>query len=78
MEKTPKTKELKQGEKSEMGEKSPISADQVLNVNDVKIVVKALTLAASRGAFKIEEYSILGGAYDRVNAFLNNHTNKGE
>ena len=41
-----------------------------LSLADLLTAVQAIQLAASRGAFKVEEFSEIGGCYERLVGFL--------
>jgi hypothetical protein len=41
-----------------------------LQLTDLIIAVQAIQLASSRGAFKPEEFTDVGGCYERIVAFL--------
>jgi hypothetical protein len=41
-----------------------------LGLNDLIFVLQTLQLASSRGAFKPEEFTAIGGCYERIFAFL--------
>jgi hypothetical protein len=41
-----------------------------LQLSDLILCAQAIQLAAQRGAFKPEEFTQVGGAFDRVTAFL--------
>jgi hypothetical protein len=41
-----------------------------LGLNDLILVLQTLQLASSRGAFKPEEFTTIGGCYERIFAFL--------
>ena len=41
-----------------------------LGLNDLIVVLQTLQLASSRGAFKPEEFTTIGGCYERIFAFL--------
>jgi hypothetical protein len=41
-----------------------------LGLNDLILVLQTLQLASSRGAFKPEEFTAIGGCYERIFAFL--------
>lgn len=41
-----------------------------LQLSDLVLCVQALQLAGSRGAFRAEEFTQVGGVFDRVTAFL--------
>ena len=41
-----------------------------LGLNDLILVLQTLQLASSRGAFRPEEFTAIGGCYERVHAFL--------
>lgn len=41
-----------------------------LNLNDLIFVLQAFQMAANRGAFKPEEFTAVGGCYERIFAFL--------
>ena len=44
--------------------------DPQIQLNDLVAVVNILDLAASRGAFRIEEYSAVGATYQKIVEFL--------
>lgn len=46
------------------------SAAPQLNLSDLVFVLQAFQLASSRGAFRPEEFSAIGGCYERLFAFL--------
>jgi hypothetical protein len=48
----------------------PPPPEQQLQVGDIKTLLDAIYLAASRGAFKPNEFSLVGGSFDRVLNFL--------
>jgi hypothetical protein len=41
-----------------------------LQLTDILVALQAINLASTRGAFKAEEFTQVGGAYDRIVAFL--------
>lgn len=41
-----------------------------LNLSDLVFVLQTFQIASSRGAFKPEEFSAIGGCYERLFAFL--------
>ena len=41
-----------------------------LQLSDLILCAQAIQLAAQRGAFKAEEFTQVGGAFDRITAFL--------
>lgn len=41
-----------------------------LNLNDLIFVLQAFQMASNRGAFKPEEFTAVGGCYERIFAFL--------
>lgn len=41
-----------------------------LQLKDIVIAAQAIQLAAQRGAFRAEEFTEIGGMYDRIFAFL--------
>ena len=41
-----------------------------LNLSDLVLVLQVFQMASSRGAFKPEEFSAIGGCYERLYAFL--------
>jgi hypothetical protein len=41
-----------------------------LQLKDIVVAAQALQLAAQRGAFRAEEFTEIGGMYDRIFAFL--------
>jgi hypothetical protein len=42
-----------------------------LQLSDLSILENAIRVAAERGAFRANEFSIVGPAYDRLREFLN-------
>ena len=45
--------------------------DQInLSLGDITLALQIIQVAASRGVFKPEEYSEIGGCYDRIFKFL--------
>lgn len=45
-------------------------ASAQLQLSDLVLSAQAIQLAAQRGAFKPEEFTQVGGAFDRITAFL--------
>ncbi|HET8688711.1 MAG TPA: hypothetical protein VFM18_19010 [Methanosarcina sp.] len=41
-----------------------------LQLQDLVIAIQAIATASSRGAFRVEEFTQIGGAYDRIFKFL--------
>jgi hypothetical protein len=41
-----------------------------LNLNDLVFVLQVFQMASNRGAFKPEEFTAVGGCYERIFAFL--------
>jgi hypothetical protein len=41
-----------------------------LQLNDILLAAQVIQLAGTRGAFKVEEYTQVGGLYDRMIGFL--------
>ena len=41
-----------------------------LSINDLANIKQIIDVASSRGAFKAEEYQVIGVTYDRLTAFL--------
>lgn len=41
-----------------------------LQLSDLIIAIQAIQLASSRGAFRPEEFTEIGGCYERIVAFL--------
>lgn len=41
-----------------------------LNLNDLIFVLQVFQMASNRGAFKPEEFTAIGGCYERIFAFL--------
>jgi len=42
-----------------------------LGVNDLASIKHIIDVASARGAFKAEEFAVVGSVYGRLNAFLN-------
>jgi len=42
-----------------------------LGVNDLASIKHIIDVASARGAFKTEEFAVVGAVYSRLNAFLN-------
>lgn len=54
-----------------MTEETTDQSNQVqLQLGDLVSVLEALQLASSRGAFKPEEFTAIGGMYERIFSFL--------
>lgn len=50
---------------------STVEAAQAgLSLNELAIIANVINLATQRGAFKANELSSVGAAYDKLNAFL--------
>ena len=41
-----------------------------LQLADLVLALEIIQVASSRGAFKADEYTAIGGCYDRIRAFL--------
>jgi hypothetical protein len=41
-----------------------------LQLADILLAAQAISLASQRGAFKAEEFTQIGGCFDRITAFL--------
>ncbi len=41
-----------------------------LQLQDILIAVQAISTASARGAFRVEEFTQIGGSYDRIVSFL--------
>jgi hypothetical protein len=46
------------------------TAQPSLTVSDLTLTLQIIQVATSRGAFKADELSAIGGAYDRIFKFL--------
>lgn len=44
--------------------------DQQLQITDLTLALDAIQIAASRGAFRANEFSTIGGCFDRIYGFL--------
>ena len=53
-----------------MDEQTTEQPQNNLGLADLVTAVQAIQLAASRGAFKVEEFSEIGGCYERLVGFL--------
>ena len=53
-----------------MDEQTTEQTQNNLGLADLVTAVQAIQLAASRGAFKVEEFSEIGGCYERLVGFL--------
>lgn len=51
-------------------EQTPEKAAPQLNLTDLVNVLQVIKTCASRGSFKADEMSQVGGLYDRLTAFL--------
>ena len=49
---------------------TPETSQVQLNLSDLVIVLETMNLAASRGAFKPEEFATIGPCYERIFNFL--------
>jgi len=41
-----------------------------LQINDILLAAQTIQVASTRGAFRVEEFTQVGGLYDRLIAFL--------
>ena len=41
-----------------------------LQLSDIVLAAQAISLASQRGAFKVEEFTQIGGCFDRITTFL--------
>jgi hypothetical protein len=41
-----------------------------LQLSDILLAAHAISLASQRGAFKVEEFTQIGGCFDRITTFL--------
>jgi len=48
----------------------PDEATVQLQLSDLMLCAQALQLASTRGAFRTEEFTQVGGVFDRITAFL--------
>ena len=48
----------------------PDEAAVQLQLSDLLLCAQALQLASTRGAFRAEEFTQIGGVFDRITAFL--------
>jgi hypothetical protein len=48
----------------------PDEAAVQLQLSDLMLCAQALQLASTRGAFRTEEFTQVGGVFDRITAFL--------
>ena len=48
----------------------PDEAAVQLQLSDLMLCAQALQLASTRGAFRAEEFTQIGGVFDRITAFL--------
>ena len=48
----------------------PDEAAVQLQLSDLMLCAQALQLASTRGAFRAEEFTQVGGVFDRITAFL--------
>jgi hypothetical protein len=49
---------------------APTQNNPQLQLGDILLATQALQLASARGAFKVEEFTQVGGVYERLIAFL--------
>jgi len=50
---------------------APATTEQVqLQLQDLLSAVQIIQLASSRGAFRAEEFTLVGGVYERIASFL--------
>lgn len=52
------------------GAQEPATNQSQLQLGDVVSLLEAIQIAASRGAYRPEEFTAVGGVYERVFAFL--------
>ena len=53
-----------------MSEQTQEQTQVQLNLADLVVVLETMNLAASRGAFKPEEFTTIGPCYERIYGFL--------
>lgn len=49
---------------------APTAAPTQLQLSDILVAAQAIQLASQRGAFRAEEFTQVGGVFDRITAFL--------
>lgn len=54
----------------EVQQQDPALEKAQLQLSDLLLAVQAIQLASQRGAFKAEEFTTVGGMFDRITAFL--------
>ena len=55
---------------SETNESVPAVPAAQLRLSDILVAAQAISLASQRGAFKVEEFTKIGGCFDRITTFL--------
>lgn len=58
-----------QVEQNQPAEQPQVQATQ-LQLSDLLLCAQAIQLASQRGAFRAEEFTQVGGVFDRITAFL--------
>ena len=54
----------------------PASEPEELTLDDLKLSLVLLDACAQRGAFKIDEFSVVGKLHDRMNSYIARQENK--
>jgi hypothetical protein len=64
--------EISMQETQQEVQQDPALEKAQLQLSDLMLAVQAIQLASQRGAFKAEEFTTIGGVFDRITAFLQN------
>ena len=54
----------------------PSAESDELNLNDLQLIIALLDAAASRGTFKIDEYGVVSGLYNKLTKILQENLNR--
>jgi hypothetical protein len=54
-----------------VAEAAPEQAPQSLTIEDLRLAAGAIELGATRGAYRANEFKVIGGIWEKMTAFLN-------
>jgi|APCry1669189472_1035225.scaffolds.fasta_scaffold01347_11 hypothetical protein len=61
--------------REDVPEESTKNTVEGITIEDLKLALVLLDACAQRGAFKIDEFSVVGKLFDKMNAFLSSQEN---
>ena len=60
-------------ENTPLENKSPDQSENVITLNDLVMCRNIIYIASKRGAFSAEEFTDIGGVYNKLDTFLKKH-----